>query len=152
MKVQVDMVMKELQRFVEDYKKFMDWLNAKHRAQTPSEYSKKFEDIFSVTSETELLREIQDMKDELNMLAAVFSDQQTVLKKAGEDIAEDRKKELQTRSSAFNFQQQSQKHARHIDRMRVQAEQAYSNVSHDTPRMLQMAEFVRVLVEGSPGS
>ena len=84
------------------------------------------------------------MKDELNMLSAVCRDQKSVLQKVGENIAMTRTA-LQSRSggklctdpqvpsiessSAFSFQQQSDKHARHIGRMQDQANQAYKNVS-----------------------
>src|SRR5277367_3702688 len=111
--------MTKLTKFVHDFNEFMDFVN-----QTPrisSGYIKRFEEIFSVTQETLLLREIQDIKDELHMLAAVFEDQKGVLAKANEDIAHDRSRTLRTRSSAFDFQQQSEKHARHIERMHVQA-------------------------------
>jgi hypothetical protein len=116
-----------LTRFVEEYQKFMKWLDLKHR--DPEEYVRNFERIFSVTDETTLLREIQDLKDELSMLAAVFEDQKAVLTKAGDAIKTDRQKRIETRSSAFNFSQQSQKHARHVERMRLQAKQAYDNAS-----------------------
>lgn len=116
-----------LTHFVEEYQKFMKWLDLKHR--DPEEYVRNFERIFSVTAETTLLREIQDLKDELSMLAAVFEDQKTMLTKAGDAIKWDRQKRDETRSSAFNFQQQSQKHARHVERMRLQAKQAYDNAS-----------------------
>jgi hypothetical protein len=120
--------MERLTKFVQDFKGFMAFI--KDLGRISDEYIKRFEKIFSVTEETLLLREIQDMKDELNMLAAVFSDQLTVLQKAGADIAEDRKNMPETRSSAFNFEQQSEKHARHVRRMHVQASQAYDTVSH----------------------
>ena len=73
-----------LTEFVDKYKVFMKWLDGKNK--DPNEYVRKFEKIFSVTTETELLREIQDMKDELNMLSAVFRDQTSVLEKVGENI------------------------------------------------------------------
>lgn len=116
-----------LTRFVDEYQKFMKWLDLKHR--DPEEYVRNFESIFSVTDETTLLREIQDLKDELSMLAAVFEDQKAVLTKAGDAIKTDRQKRLETRSSTFNFQQQSKKHARHVERMRLQSKQAYDNAS-----------------------
>jgi hypothetical protein len=119
--------MQGLYKFVDNYNEFMAWLDKKH--QSPGQYVKRFEQIFSVTNETELLREIQDMKDELNMLAAVFTDQITVLEKAGKDIARDRSKMHKTKSSEFNFEQQSHKHSRHVERMKRQVSQAYDNVS-----------------------
>lgn len=122
--------MTKLTKFVHDFKEFMEFVNQTHRISDL--YIKRFEKIFSVTKETLLLREIQDIKDELNMLKAVFEDQRGVLEKAGKDIAGDRQKSCKTRSSAFNFQQQSEKHARHIERMHVQATQAYNTVSQGT--------------------
>ncbi len=131
-----------LTEFVDEYKVFMTWLNGKNK--DPNEYVRQFEKIFSVTTETELLREIQDMKDELNMLSAVFRDQKLVLEKVGENIGVNRaallskpddsagsSKALSVESSlsAFNFQQQSEKHAGHIKRMQDQANQAYTSVS-----------------------
>lgn len=125
---------------MDKHKKFMDWLDEKHH--NPGQYVKSFEKIFSVTHETELLREIQDMKDELNMLEAVFTDQTAVLEKAGKRITEDRKRITQSKSSeakdraemaepnssGFNFEEQSQKHSRHVERMKNQTSQAYDNV------------------------
>lgn len=119
--------MDRLKKFVQKFEGFMEFVKESNRIS--EEYIKQFEDIFSVTEETLLLREIQDIKDELHMLSAVFSDQRAVLKNAGADIAEDRKKMPKTRSSAFNFQQQSEKHARHVERMHVQASQAYDTVN-----------------------
>jgi hypothetical protein len=131
-----------LREFVDMYKKFMRWLKTRHK--DPTEYVKQFEKIFSVTNETQLLREIQDMKDELNMLSAVFRDQNGVLTKVGGHIDMSRdvlskagsgkdgagsESSLETSPSAFSFQQQSEKHAGHIDRMKDQANQAYNNVS-----------------------
>ena len=129
--------------FVDEYKVFMKWLNGKNK--DPNEYVRQFEEIFSVTTETELLREIQDMKDELNMLSAVFRDQKSVLQKVGETIKPSRMALLsetgkteggnptapseESSLSAFSFQQQSEKHAGHIKRMQDQANQAYTNVS-----------------------
>jgi hypothetical protein len=120
--------MEKLRIFVEEFEKFMTFVKQSDRIS--DQYIKDFEKIFSVTEEALLLREIQDIKDELNMLTAVFQDQLGVLKKAGKDIAEDREKLPETRSSAFNFHQQSEKHARHVERMHVQASQAYDTVSH----------------------
>ena len=128
-----------LTRFVEDYQKFMEWLDLKHR--DAGEYVAKFEKIFSVTNETKLLREIQDLKDELSMLAAVFEDQKAVLTKAGDAIRQDRQKRVETRSSSFNFPQQSQKHGRHVDRMHLQAMQAYDNVSIVSRNLVDYADM-----------
>jgi hypothetical protein len=148
--------MRGLTKFVGEYKDFMKWLNGKNK--DPNEYVRQFEQIFSVTTETELLREIQDMKDELNMLSAVFNDQRSVLKKVGENIESNRKSLLakskdnstskpnhaspsdhlkdgnevhlvEASLSVFTFQQQSHKHMGHIKRMQDQANQAYRNVS-----------------------
>jgi DNA-binding ferritin-like protein (Dps family) len=192
--------MRGLTKFVDEYKGFMIWLKGTDK--DPNEYVSQFEKIFSVTTETELLREIQDMKDELNMLSAVFNDQKSVLKKVGENIKASRKSLLakardswdsksknnavcklkdestsktdddsshgskdgsasksnnnsasqskhasssdhsedkikshlvETSLSAFSFQQQSDKHAKHIKRMQDQANQAYNNVSVSIP-------------------
>jgi len=127
--------------FVEKHKKFIVWLNKKHHY--PAEYVKRFENIFSVTVETELLQEIWDIKDELEMLAAVFNDQIKVLTKADKVIGMSRKAELEeagveinksrkawfkNQYSALNIQQQSEKHAKHVRRMRDQTSQAYQNV------------------------
>ena len=106
----------------------MKFVKQSHRIS--EKYIKDFEKIFSVTDEALLLKEIQDIKDELNMLKAVFQDQLGVLDKAGNDIAEDRMKLPETRYSSFNFKQQSEKHARHVERMLFQASQAYDTVSY----------------------
>lgn len=131
--------MQKLTTFVKDFKEFMDRIKDSHRID--SQYVTDFEKIFSVTEESLLLREIQDIKDELNMLTAVFKDQLGVLRKAGKDIADDREMLPETRSSAFNFQQQSEKHARHIERMRVQASQAYDTVSHPLTMGIEILIF-----------
>src|SRR5277367_688283 len=141
--------MEKLRIFVEEFEKFMTFVKQSHRIS--DQYIKDFEKIFSVTEEALLLREIQDIKDELNMLTAVFQDQLGVLSKAGKDIAEDRKKLPETRSSAFNFQQQSEKHARHVERMRVQASQAYDTVSHLSPYS-KSTNLSFGLAQGSSGS
>ncbi len=130
--------MDRLKKFVQKFEGFMEFVKESNRIS--EEYIKQFEEIFSVTEETLLLREIQDIKDELHMLSAVFSDQHAVLKKAGTDIAEDRKKMPKTRSSAFNFEQQSQKHARHVERMHVQASQAYDTVIDPTSPSIRDAD------------
>jgi len=140
--------MEKLRTFVENFKKFMTFVKQSHRISDT--YIKDFEKIFSVTEEALLLREIQDIRDELNMLAAVFQDQLGVLSKAGKDIAEDRMKLPETRSSAFNFQQQSEKHARHVERMHVQASQAYDTVSH-LSRDMKNTDLLYI-AQGSSGS
>jgi hypothetical protein len=141
--------MEKLTTFVQDFEKFMAFVKQSDRIS--DEYIKDFEKIFSVTKETLLLREIQDIKDELNMLTAVFQDQLGILKKAGKDIALDRKKLPQTRSSAFSFQQQTEKHARHVERMHIQASQAYDTVSHP-PLGLKDANLSFISAQGSSES
>jgi hypothetical protein len=128
--------------FVKRHKEFRDWLDEK--THNPAEYITRFEEIFNVRVETELLHEIRDIQDELTMLAAVFSEQITVLEKASEninksreavqgkaaeDICKNRKAWFKTHSSAFSIQRQSEKHATHIKRMQEQTAQAYQNVS-----------------------
>jgi ElaB/YqjD/DUF883 family membrane-anchored ribosome-binding protein len=122
---QIDEAMTRLKDFVAEYQDFMNWLNEKHR--NTEQYVLWFEDIFSVTSETNLLREIQDLRDELAMLAAVFDDQNAVLKKAGECIKNDKEKVAGKKGGSFNYAQQSSKQARHVGRMIQQAKQAYDN-------------------------
>ena len=117
--------MKRLTEFVKDFRKFMKWLNARHR--DSDEYIRRFEAIFSVTDEALLLREIQDIKDELNMLEAVFNDQKMVLEFASKVVNDDRP-QLHP-ASKLALELQSSKHGRHINRMHVQASQAYDNVS-----------------------
>jgi len=142
-----------LREFVDRYKGFMRWLNGRHK--DTDEYVRRFEEIVSVTYETQLFREIQDMKEELNMLAAVFRDQKQVLGEVAINIAESRRAELTSRSvtkesgfskassldpssSAFSFQQQTEKHAADVHRMQEQASQANSNVSFVSSKYIDM--------------
>jgi hypothetical protein len=126
---------------MENYEMFMNFLNTKGR--DLGQYVKRYSRIFSDKSGTELLQDIQFMKEELNMVSAVFMDQKSVLEKvgevidksrkallekAGEDIHNNKIASLKSRPSAFNFQQQSEMHAEHIDRMQIQASLAYDNV------------------------
>jgi hypothetical protein len=141
--------MEKLRIFVESFKEFMKLVKLSHRIS--DKYIKDFEKIFSVTEEALLLKEIQDIKDELNMLAAVFQDQLGVLNKAGKDIAEDRKRLPETGNSSFNFPQQSEKHARHVARMLVQASQAYDTVSRSS-LFPENTNSSFVLAQGSSGS
>ena len=117
--------MNRLTEFVKEFRKFMKWLNARHR--DSNDYIQRFEAIFSVTEEALLLREIQDINDELNMLEAVFNDQKMVLEFASKVVNEDRPQLGLT--SKLTLELQSIKHGRHINRMHVQASQAYDNVS-----------------------
>lgn len=144
--VQADEVMQMLSRFVEEFEKFMFWI--KQQPAESEESIKWFEDIFSVTPQTHLLRNIQDIKDELSMLEAVFEDQVEVLLAAGEEIEQANfqcvhgcvvnlavQQKLRCPHSSKAFVDQSSKHLKHIQRMQAQASQAYDTVSFPTFRL-----------------
>jgi hypothetical protein len=131
----VDKVMTMLTLFTAKFDEFSKWIRETNdtKLNRTEEYVKRFENIFNVTDGTNLLREIQDIKDELMMLNAVFEDQVRVLKDAGNYISEDRAEAFDTRTSAFTFEAQSEKHGTHIKRMVAQADQAYANVITSSP-------------------
>jgi hypothetical protein len=137
---QADEVMQMLTGFVKEFENFMDEI--KEQAAESEESIRKFEEIFSVTKQTHLLRNIQDIKDELCMLRAVFDDQVQVLTAAGEEIRQANfeciygckvnlaaKQALQCPHSSKAFVDQSSKHMKLIERMQAQASQAYDTVS-----------------------
>jgi hypothetical protein len=87
-----------------------------------------FEIIFSVTRETLLFREVQDLRDELGMLSALFQDQLDVLADAEKIISRDRENsEADTKALALS-QSRVMKHQKDVNRMKEQAEQAYEMV------------------------
>jgi hypothetical protein len=141
--------MKRLTDFVNKFEDFMKKLNREPRSSTAS--IKDFENLFSVTYEASLLREIQDIKDELKMLSEVFLDQQCVLQAAGKKFSEDRDKKNLYPSSTFKYDQQSLKHGNHVERMLIQANQAYDTVSDNniTANNLAWQLICHYLVEGS---
>ena len=132
--------MQMLSRFVEQFEKFMFWI--KQQPAESEESIRWFEEIFSVTKQTHLLRNIQDIKDELSMLKDVFEDQVQVLLAAGEEIEQSNfqrfhrcavslaaKQNERCPHSSKAFVDQSSKHLKHIERMQSQASQAYDTVS-----------------------
>jgi hypothetical protein len=138
--LQADDVMQMLSKFVKEFEEFMIWIK-----QQPAESEKSiqwFERIFSVTEQTHLLRNIQDIKDELGMLKAVFDDQVQVLLAAGEEIEQANfqcihgcevnlamQQNLRCPHSSKIFVDQSSKHLKQVERMQAQASQAYDTVS-----------------------
>ena len=137
---QADEVMQMLIHFVKKFEEFMVWI--KQQPAESEESIKRFENIFNVTQQTHLLRNIQDIKDELCMLEAVFQDQITVLKAAGKEIdkanfqcidgckVDEAVRPCPHRSMAFA--EQSNKHRTHIKRMQAQVTQAYDTVRVST--------------------
>jgi hypothetical protein len=129
--------MQMLSQFVKDFEEFMIWI--KEQPAESEESIRWFESIFSVTEQTRLLRNIQDIIDELGMLKAVFDDQIQVLKGADEEFA--LKDVLCPHGCYLQMAQgtrcphsskalvdQSLKHLKHVERMQVQANQAYGTV------------------------
>lgn len=135
-----------LSLFVTDFEKFMIWI--KEQPAESEESIRKFESIFSVTEQTRLLRNIQDIKDELGMLQAVFEDQVQVLTATSEQFERgDYKCEYGCRQDSTHLPEsircphgsnslvdQSFKHLKHVKRMQVQADQAYGTVCHAQTR------------------
>ena len=133
---QADEVMQMLIQFVKSFENFMVWI--KQQPAESEESIRRFEEIFNVTKQTHLLRNIQDIKDELCMLEAVFQDQMDVLTAAGKEIdianfqcvdgckVEEAVRRCPHRSMAFV--DQSKKHWTQITRMQAQANQAYDTV------------------------
>jgi hypothetical protein len=132
--------MQRLTDFDKKFKDFMSWIK---RQPTESEKSiTRFESLFDVTRYIHLLRNTQDIKDELGMLKAVFDDQVQVLTAAGEEIhlansqyVGDRKAKLAAEQclrcphSSKGFVDQSLKQLKQVERMQTQANQAYDTVS-----------------------
>ena len=135
---QADEVMQMLIQFVKSFENFMVWI--KQQPAESEESIRRFEEIFNVTKQTHLLRNIQDIKDELCMLEAVFQDQMKVLSAAGKEIdkanfqcvdgCEVDVDEAVRRCphSSIAFVDQSEKHWMQITRMQAQANQAYDTV------------------------
>jgi len=134
-----DDVMKMLSEFVKEFEEFMIWI--KQQPAESEESIRRFEKIFSVTEQTHLLRNIQDIKDELCMLKAVFEDQVQVLLAAGEEIEQANfqcihgcvvnvavQQNLRCPHSSKAFADQSLKHLKQIERMQAQASQAYDTL------------------------
>jgi len=132
-----------LSKFVNDFEEFMIWI--KKQPAESEESIRWFESIFSVTEQTQLLRNIQDIKDELGMLKAVFNDQIQVLTAAADQIEQadfhcvhgchveplavvPGQQHVRCPHSSITFVDQSFKHLKHIERMQVQANQAYDTV------------------------
>jgi lipid II:glycine glycyltransferase (peptidoglycan interpeptide bridge formation enzyme) len=146
--------MKMLSEFVSDFEEFMIWI--KQQPAESEESIRRFEKIFSVTEQTHLLRNIQDIKDELCMLKAVFDDQVQVLLAAGEEIEQANfqcihgcevslaiQQNLRCPHSSKAFVDQSSKHLKQIERMQAQASQAYDTVS-----LLIVADFAHIWLAG----
>ncbi|KAH6667730.1 ankyrin repeat-containing domain protein [Halenospora varia] len=145
-----DQVMQMLSKFVRDFEEFMIWI--KEQPAESEESIRWFESIFSVTDQTQLLRNIQDIKDELGMLKAVFDDQIQVLNAAGGLIEQAdfqcvygcHKNEgyrQRCRHSSKTFVDQSLKHLKHVERMQVQANQAYDTLK-DLLNLKQQQAYV----------
>ena len=129
-----------LSKFVSEFENFMIWI--KEQPAESEESIRWFESIFSVTEQTQLLRNIQDIKDELGMLKAVFDDQIQVLTPASEHIEQAdfqcmhgctmkvaaMQTSLKCAHSSKTFVDQSLKHLKLVKRMQFQANQAYDTV------------------------
>ena len=91
-----------------------------------------FEIMFSVTKETLLFREVQDIRDELGMLSALFQEQIDVLADAEKLLyPEETKKEEDTALGLSRAR--VLKHQKDVARMEGQAVQAYEMVCHYLP-------------------
>lgn len=130
--------MQMLSQFVKDFEEFMAWI--KEQPAESEESIRWFESIFSVTDQTRLLRNIQDIIDELGMLKAVFDDQIQVLNGVDEEFEHgdlqcphgchlETTKTTRCPHSSKALVDQSMKHLKHVERMQVQANQAYGTVS-----------------------
>ncbi|KAK0113866.1 hypothetical protein ONS95_014109 [Cadophora gregata] len=94
-----------------------------------------FETIFSVTKETLLFREVQDIRDELGMLSALFLDQLGVLADAEKVLYQEEVAKNKDLDDQDKFQVEGtplglararvMKHWRDVERMEGQARQAY---------------------------
>jgi hypothetical protein len=141
--------MRMLSKFVSEFENFMIWI--KEQPAESEESIRWFESIFSVTEQTQLLRNIQDIKDELGMLKAVFDDQIQVLTPASEHIEQAdfqcmhgctmEVAAMQTSRkcahSSKTFVDQSLKHLKLVKRMQFQANQAYDTVCTLIPSIPQ---------------
>ncbi|KAE9382220.1 hypothetical protein N431DRAFT_394088 [Stipitochalara longipes BDJ] len=131
-----DEVMQMLIQFVKSFENFMVWI--KQQPAESEESIRRFEEIFNVTKQTHLLRNIQDLKDELCMLEAVFQDQIEVLSATGKEIdkanfqcvdgCEVDEAVPRCPHSSMAFVDQSNKHWKQITRMQAQANQAYDTL------------------------
>ncbi|RDW56403.1 hypothetical protein BP6252_14169 [Coleophoma cylindrospora] len=148
-----DKVMQMLSNFVVDFEEFMIWI--KEQPAESEESIRRFERIFSVTEQTQLLRNIQDIKDELGMLKAVFDDQIQVLTAASGLIEEADfqciygcirevaalEHGLRCVHSGKRFVDQSSKHLKLVERMQVQSNQAYDTL-RDLLNLKQQQAYV----------
>lgn len=101
-----------------------------------------FEIIFSVTKETLLFREVQDLLDELGMLSALFKDQLDVLRDVERILYPDKTTPAEAGTSMLGLSQSRvKKHLRDVARMEEQARQAYEMVEHPSPACLKK-EFI----------
>lgn len=142
-----------LSRFVSEFENFMIWI--KEQPAESEESIRWFESIFSVTEQTQLLRNIQDIKDELAMLKAVFDDQIQVLASASEHIEQADlqsthectmevaalRTSLKCAHCSKTFVDQSSKHLKHVERMQAQANQAYDTLK-DLLNLKQQQAYV----------
>jgi hypothetical protein len=108
-----------LTKFVTSFEKFR---------REPEDSPADFERIFSVIHETHLFREVQDIRDELRMLDALFQDQITVL-----GLAEDK---LRTPyqlgvidTSIWDSRRHVENQREAILRMIILTDQAYNTVT-----------------------
>lgn len=144
--------MKMLSTFVKDFEEFMIWI--KEQPAESEESIKRFERIFSVTEQTQLLRNIQDITDELGMLKAVFDDQIEVLTAAAVETQQVDFKCMhgchlgvtpqhndRCPHSSLIFIDQSSKHLKHVERMQVQAKQAYATVCQTISQLLHLLTY-----------
>ena len=96
----------------------------------PEESVAEFEKIFSVTRETHLLREVQDIRDELGMLKSLFDEQLLVLDSAGGPLFHFSRRSFENilniswRQTIRGIERKKQD----IERMLIQGKQAYETV------------------------
>jgi hypothetical protein len=131
---QADAVIRIRSKFVMDFKAFVIWI--KQQAAESEESIKRFEEVFSVEAQIGLYSHIQDARDELGMLKAVFTDQIQVMAAVGEVLGHQRFQEsgehptfqlLKARLSRA-LEIQSQKNLKLVEKLQTQLNEVYSSV------------------------
>ncbi|RDW70932.1 hypothetical protein BP6252_07495 [Coleophoma cylindrospora] len=116
----VDDAMNLLTEFVTSFEKFR---------KQPEDSVIEFEKIFSVTRETHLLREVQDIRDELGMLNNLFDEQLLVLKASRCTFSfYDRSPQTILDTSLEGSLRSIERRRRDIERMLIQGRQAYETL------------------------
>lgn len=115
---QADETIQIRSRFVKDFEAFVIWI--KQQAAESEESIKYFEEIFSVKAQIRLYSNIQDTRDELGMLKAVFDDQIQVLTTASEHLEHEKKSQYHSRSRAL--EEQSLQNLKLVEKLQTQTE------------------------------